>query len=54
MNLVNIQQFLDMTEEYLRDNHEELSPNELADVTELYDDLSLELSRQQLFDELYN
>ena len=54
MNEINIKKFLELTEEYLRQNHQELSPSDLDSVNELYDDLTAELSRQQLFDDLYH
>ncbi|MDJ0832900.1 MAG: hypothetical protein QNJ69_05220 [Gammaproteobacteria bacterium] len=53
MNEINIKKFLALTEEYLRQNQQELSAADLDSVNELYDDLTAELSRQQLFDDLY-
>ena len=54
MNEVNIAKFLQLTEEYLRCNGNSLSERERENVNELYEDLSAEYHRQQLFDELYN
>ncbi|MBT6550337.1 MAG: hypothetical protein HOM14_03170 [Gammaproteobacteria bacterium] len=54
MNEVNIQKFLEQTEEYLQTNREDLSKEELNSVIELYDDLSLELDRQQVLYDLYH
>ena len=54
MNEINIKKFVELTEEYLRRNHQELSPSDLDSVNEHYDDLTAELSRQQLFDDLYH
>lgn len=54
MNEVNIANFLELTEQYLRLNGNDLSDREWEDVNELYEDLSAELHRQQLFDDLYN
>ncbi len=54
MNEINIKKFLELTEEYLSNNHQDLSPADLDSVNELYDDLTAELSRQQLFDDLYH
>ena len=53
MNEIAIRQFVEETEAYLKQNRRDLDPNELAEVSELYDDLSIELARQQLADELY-
>ena len=54
MNEINIKKFVEMTEEYLRQHQQELSSSDLDNVNELYDDLTAELSRQQLFDDLYH
>jgi hypothetical protein len=54
MNEINIKKFVELTEEYLRHNSDQLSELELESVNELYDDLSHELARQQVFDELYH
>ena len=54
MNEIDIQQFLDLTEEFIRQNKHNLDKQDLDKVTELYDDLASELSRQQLFDDLYH
>ena len=54
MNEVNIQQFLEQTEEYLRANQQDMSQKELENITELYDDLANELDRQRLMYELYH
>ena len=54
MNDVNIQQFIKITEEYLKANRNKLSDREIDHVAELYDDLVSELSSQQLFEELYH
>ncbi len=54
MNEVNIKKFLEQTEEYLKNNQQDMSPQELDNITELYDDLSHELQRQQLVFDLYH
>lgn len=54
MNEINIKKFLQVTEEYLRQHQQDLSPSDLDSVNELYEDLSAELSRQQMFDDLYH
>lgn len=54
MNEVNIQKFLEQTEQYLRTNNQDIPPEELNDVIELYEDLTEELNRQQLAYDLYN
>lgn len=54
MNEVNIEEFLEQTEEYLRLNKHDMTDEELNNVNELYDDLALELDRQQLLYELYH
>ncbi len=54
MNEVNIQEFFEQTEEYLRVNQRDMSQEELDSVTELYEDLALELDRQQLMYDLYH
>jgi hypothetical protein len=54
MNEIKINKFVEMTEEFIRSNREELSELELDSVNDLYDDLSIELSRYQQFDELYD
>jgi hypothetical protein len=54
MNEIAIRQFVEQTEEYLRLYRNTLDQRELDNVSELYDDLTAELDRQQLFDELYN
>jgi len=54
MNEIAIRQFVEQTATYLRRNQECLDPVELDSVTELYQDLTMELERQQLFDDLYD
>lgn len=54
MNEVYIKNFLELTEEFLQKNRDNLSQTELDSVTELYEDLTAEFSRQQLYDELYH
>lgn len=54
MNEIAIQQYVEKTEEYIRKHRNDMDQNELDSVTELYNDLADELSRQQLFDDLYN
>lgn len=54
MNEVNIQKFLEQTEQYLNTNKQDLLPEELNDIIELYEDLTEELNRQQLAFDLYN
>ena len=54
MNEVNIQKFLEQTEEYLSANQQDLPPEELNSVIELYEDLTDELNRQQLDHDLYH
>ena len=54
MNEINIKKFLQVTEEYLRQHQQDLSPSDLDSVNELYEDLAAELSRQQMFDDLYH
>ena len=54
MNEIDIQQFVKLTEDFIRKNRSQLSTQDLEKVTELYDDLSQELCRQQLFDDLYH
>lgn len=54
MNEINIQRFLELTEEFIRTNKSSLDKRDLDKVTELYEDLSSEASRQQLFDDLYH
>ena len=53
MNEVNIEKFIQQTEEYLRVNHQHLSKKDLKSITELYEDLNNQLARQQLYDDLY-
>ncbi len=52
MNEIYIRQFVKLTEDYIRRHREDLDQRDLEKVTELYEDLSLELSRQQLIDDL--
>lgn len=54
MNEIAIRQFVEQTEEYIRLYRKSMDQRELDSVTELYDDLTAELERQRLFDELYN
>ncbi len=54
MNEIAIQQFVKETEEYIRLHSKNMDQRELDSVSELYDDLTAELARQRLFDELYN
>jgi hypothetical protein len=54
MNEIAIRQFVEQTEEYIRLYRKTMDQKELDNVSELYDDLTAELDRQQLFDELYN
>ena len=54
MNEIDIQQFVKLTEEFISTHKHSLEKRDLEKVTELYDDLSMELSRQQLFDDLYH
>ncbi len=54
MNEIAIRQFVEQTEEYLRLYRKSMNQRELDSVSELYDDLTAELERQRLFDELYN
>jgi hypothetical protein len=54
MNEIAIRHFVEMTEKYIRQNKNSMDQSDLNQVTELYEDLSAELSRQQLFDELYH
>lgn len=54
MNEVNIQKFIQQTEDYLQANKEDMSKEELDSVIELYDDFSLELDRQQDRYDLYH
>lgn len=54
MNEINISQFPELTEEFIRTNKKSLDKCDLDEVTELYEDLSSEVSRQQLFDDLYH
>ena len=54
MNEIAIRQFVEQTEEYMRLYRKNLDQKELDSVSELYDDLTAELERQRLFDELYN
>lgn len=54
MNEIAIRQFVEDTEEYIRLNRNCLNAVELDNVNELYEDLSAELERQTLFDDLYN
>lgn len=54
MNEIKIKKIVEMTEEFIRSNREELSDFEIDSVNDLYDDLSLELSRYQEFDEQYD
>jgi hypothetical protein len=54
MNEIAIQQFVEQTEEYIRLYRKNMDQRELDSVSELYDDLTAELQRQRLFDELYN
>ena len=53
MNEIAIAEFVRETEEYIRAHRASLDHHELVCVTELYEDLTAELDRQQLFDELY-
>ncbi len=54
MNEIAIRQFVEQTEEYLRLYRKSMNQREMDSVSELYDDLTAELERQRLFDELYN
>jgi len=54
MNEIAIRQFVEMTEKYIARHKSDMDQNDLDRITELYEDLSAELSRQQLFDELYH
>jgi hypothetical protein len=51
MNEDNILNFLQQTEDYLRINHQYLSEQELASLTDLYDELNDELARKKVFDD---
>ena len=54
MNEIAIRQFVEQTADYLQRHQDCLEPAELDSVTELYQDLTSELERQQLFDDLYD
>ncbi len=54
MNEIAIQHFVEMTEKFIRQNKDSMDHSDLKSVTELYEDLNAELSRQRLFDELYH
>ena len=54
MNEIAIRHFVEMTENYIRQNRSSMEASDLEHVTELYEDLCAELSRQQLFDDLYH
>ena len=54
MNEIDIQQFLRLTEEFIKNNRSSLDKRDLDKVTELYEDLSHEWSRQQMYDDLYH
>ena len=54
MNEIDIQHFLKLTEEFIRENQNSLDQRDLDKVTELYDDLAHEWSRQQMYDDLYH
>ncbi len=54
MNEIAIRHFVEMTEKFIRQHKNEMDPQDLDRVTELYEDLSAELSRQQVFDDLYH
>ena len=53
MNEIAIAEFVRETEEFIRTHRASLDHHELNCVNELYEDLTAELDRQQLFDELY-
>lgn len=54
MNEIAMQYFVELTEEFMRKNAKDLDPADLDRVAELYEDLTSELSRQLMFDDLYN
>jgi len=54
MNQINVQNFLQQTEQYLESCEDELSSQELQNIIELYQDLNDELDRQQLLIDLYH
>lgn len=54
MNEVNIQKFLEQTEQYLRSNRQDLSQQELDNAIKLVEDLNNEYDRQQLLYDLYH
>lgn len=54
MNEIAIRQFVELTEQYIKQNREHFDQKDLEQVSELYEDLATELARQQLFDELYH
>lgn len=54
MNQINVQNFLQQTEQYLESCEDELSSQELQSIIELYEDLNDELDRQQLLVDLYH
>ena len=54
MNEVNIQKFLEQTEQYLHANLQDMQQEEFDSVIELYEDLTDEINRQQLAYDLYS
>lgn len=54
MNEIDVELFVRLTEDYIRKHSHNLDKRDLDRVSELYDDLSQELSRQQLIDDLYH
>jgi len=54
MNRINVQNFIQQTEQYLESFEDELSPDELDNIIELYQDLHDELDSQQLFPDFYH
>lgn len=53
MNEMIIQNYINQAEEFLRLNHQQLSRNELEQITEIDENLTDELARFQLREDLH-